>query len=163
NGKLFAAVQTRLPCLLYIPIQFGKSMTLEERLLSLICRKTLSDEDKSKAGQLLSRQDLDWASGSRLCAQEQVYPLAFENLRDLGLQSVPRHAREHFTAIDRINAFRNERHLEELIAILDALHQKGVPTIPLKGLALAQRLYGNIRSRTIADIDILVPTELTDV
>lgn len=50
----------------------------------------------------------------------------------------------------------NARLAEALLPTLDALDAAGLPVMPVKGLALTERLYGDLSSRPCADIDILV-------
>src|SRR5207253_1867095 len=57
----------------------------------------------------------------------------------------------------RINAFRNALLTEELVRLLTLLAEAGIPTIPLKGVVLAESLYGYTAARVCNDIDILVP------
>ena len=42
-------------------------------------------------------------------------------------------------------------------ACCGCLGEAGIPVIPLKGVALAELLYGDLGARVCADIDILVP------
>ena len=54
-------------------------------------------------------------------------------------------------------AAANSHYKEELIRILAAFRERGVGAIPLKGIALAERLYGDITSRDQSiDADLLV-------
>jgi hypothetical protein len=50
------------------------------------------------------------------------------------------------------NLFLNQQFFE----ILDAFSQEHIPLIPLKGIALIQKVYSDIGSRYVGDIDILV-------
>ena len=137
-------------------------MTPEEQLLPLICRHNVSDTDRSKTRQLLNSA-LDWDRVLQLCSLQDVYPLAYENLRVLNFADVPIHARDHLQALSRLNAFRNQHRVEELSTILAGLNRHGIATIPLKGLPLAHRLYNNVGFRAMSDTDILVQPQFTDV
>jgi hypothetical protein len=62
-----------------------------------------------------------------------------------------------------INAIRNDLLSQELVRLLARLGAAGVPVIPLKGIALAESLYGDPTLRTCADLDILVhPKDFTE-
>lgn len=50
------------------------------------------------------------------------------------------------------NLFLNQ----EFFEILDTFSQKNIPLIPLKGIALIQKIFSDIGSRYIGDIDLLV-------
>ncbi len=56
-------------------------------------------------------------------------------------------------------AARNMMLAWELAGILRAFEDSGVPCAPLRGLALAERLYGNIAARAMGDLDLLVRKE----
>lgn len=60
----------------------------------------------------------------------------------------------------RANVQRNQRLLAELTAVLVALAQAGIPTMPLKGsLLLEANVYGDAGLRALHDLDILVRPE----
>lgn len=56
-------------------------------------------------------------------------------------------------------AARNLKLATELTAILRAFETRGLACLPLRGLALAERLYGDITARPMGDIDLLVRRE----
>jgi hypothetical protein len=64
---------------------------------------------------------------------------------------------EQLAAACRTNAARNALQVRELTQVLGILDRAGVPAIPLKGVALAELLYGAITLRVCSDIDVLVP------
>jgi hypothetical protein len=86
-----------------------------------------------------------------------VGPLVARNLEGNGDLAVPEEARAAFGRAYRINAARNLLVARELRGVLTALGRAGVPALPLKGVALAQSLYGDAALRVCADIDVLVP------
>jgi hypothetical protein len=49
--------------------------------------------------------------------------------------------------------------VRELIRVLSLFADAGIRAIPLKGVALAESLFGNVSLRVCADIDILVPRD----
>jgi hypothetical protein len=57
----------------------------------------------------------------------------------------------------RRNAIRNRLFQRELVGIAEHLGASRIPLVPLKGVALADRLYGDISYRVCSDIDVLVP------
>ena len=86
-----------------------------------------------------------------------VYPLLYRNLATLGFPGVPEQARAQLHHLSKINALRNTLLTEELVQVLTRLSDAGIPTIPLKGVTLAQSLYGDLTLRACVDTDILVP------
>ena len=57
----------------------------------------------------------------------------------------------------KANAIHSLRLSAELIRVIAALQRAGIPAVPFKGPALAQRLYGNIAAREFVDLDVFVP------
>jgi hypothetical protein len=90
----------------------------------------------------------------------QVYPLLFRNLSRLGFPSIPGQLRTDLEALCKVNAFRNTLHAEELARMLTRLQEAEIPAIPLKGVTLAESLYGDASLRVCADIDVLVPRRM---
>jgi len=149
----------------------------EDRLLLLLCRGQVSADQEAEARELLlqpaacslqpvvsslqptaySLQPDFWSRIFDRAAEQEVLPLVYRNLRLLGFAGVPETARSKFAAAFRSNALRNVLAARELSRLLALLADAGIPVIPLKGLALAQRLYGDIALRSSGDIDLLVP------
>lgn len=86
-----------------------------------------------------------------------MFPLVTRNLERLGFPGVPVEVRAELEAADRLNAARNMLFRRGLIDVLKRFREAGVPVIPLKGVALADSLYGDITLRVCSDLDILVP------
>jgi hypothetical protein len=67
--------------------------------------------------------------------------------------------------VDRIKAVvysqaaRNLRLAQELVSILRACKDRKIACAPIRGLALAEQLYGNIAARPMGDLDLLVRRE----
>lgn len=135
--------------------------TDEDRLclLAAVGRQTPSEKDRLK--ELLGRP-LDWNRVVARALQHQIYPSPYRNLREYGDSKVPKETQRLLEAHYRTNAFRNTLLAEEMAGILLSLQKAGVAALPLKGLPLAERIYGDRSFRACADIDILVPRpELT--
>ncbi|MGH6692495.1 MAG: nucleotidyltransferase family protein, partial [Gammaproteobacteria bacterium] len=52
------------------------------------------------------------------------------------------------------NCRARQKEFEEISSILDS---RDIPVVPLKGVALAQSIYGDAQFRAMFDVDILVP------
>ena len=131
-------------------------MDPEERICLLLAKGRLSPVDRDEALAIAS-QGPRWELILDLSIQQEVYPLICRNLRDLGFPGVPVEAQEKFTALFRMNVLRNDLLARELVQLLTTLHQASIPVIPLKGLYLAESLYGETSLRVCSDMDILVP------
>ena len=84
-------------------------------------------------------------------------PLVARSLEALGWPGTPHPVRAALEAARRINAARNLLVARALGRVLDGLARASVPVIPLKGVALAESLYGDAALRVSSDIDVLVP------
>ena len=87
----------------------------------------------------------------------QVFPLVYRNLNDLGFSGVPEAVQSGLKSLYLANALRNQLLAEELARVSSLLGDAGIPVIPLKGVPLAQSLFGDPAARVCGDIDILVP------
>jgi hypothetical protein len=134
-------------------------MSAEEHLLLLLARGRLTDAQQAAARSLLG-QGLAWPE---LLQRAQIYglaPLLHHHLQQLGLSEVPATAAAALKAAYRQNALRSTLMARELAEVMRRLGSAGVPVMPLKGVLLADSLYGDPALRVCGDIDILVPRPL---
>lgn len=101
-------------------------------------------------------QKIGWFRILQQAKANGVVPVVTRNLQQLGFP-VPTQVRAELETGYRRNAIRNVLMRDELIRVLKALGQVGVRAVPLKGLALAESLYGDMSLRTCSDLDVLVP------
>ncbi len=132
------------------------NLPAEDQLCLLLARRQLTSEERSRAEALLATP-LQWPVILQRAGSHQVYPLLYRNLRDLGFPGVPEAVETELKSLFLTNAFRNQLLAEELARVLGLLSEAGIRVIPLKGVALAQALYGDAAARVCVDIDILVP------
>jgi hypothetical protein len=87
-------------------------------------------------------------------------PLLYRWLKESGSDQKLPHP-----AIDRIKASvfrlaaRNITLAQEAVSILQAFETRQIPCAPVRGLALAELLYGDITARPMGDLDLLVRKE----
>jgi hypothetical protein len=131
-------------------------LTPEQDLLLLLARvRPLQDAD-ARVKRLLERQ-LCWSEVVRDARHHGLLPLLHHHLVRLGAPGVPAEVlREGFDAV-RAAAVLNGLQARELCRVLGALHAAAIRAIPLKGVALAESLYGDVALRVSTDMDILVP------
>jgi putative nucleotidyltransferase-like protein len=134
----------------------GGSSPPETRLLLLLARGSMSAEARDEARIILGRE-IGWSRILRQATANDLVPLVTRNLQQLGFPGVPTQVRTELETSYRRNAIRNVLMRGELIRLLKALGQVGVRAVPLKGLALAESLYGDMNLRTCSDLDVLVP------
>jgi Uncharacterised nucleotidyltransferase len=132
------------------------SESAEQRCLLLLTRGDLTAPEQARARGLLAKA-LPWATVSRAADEHGVLPLVVRNLRRLGWPHVPDATRKELEAAERLNAVRNRLLARGLGTILEQFGRAGIPVIPLKGVALAEALYGDVSLRVCSDVDVLVP------
>ena len=130
----------------------------EDHLILLLARGQLPPRVQEQVLALLATP-LGWDLILERVTAQEVYPLFTRNLGMLGFPGVPAQVRAQLHNLSKINALRNTLMTEELVRVLTLLGNAGISTIPLKGVALAESLYGDISSRVCGDIDILVPRQ----
>lgn len=128
----------------------------EDRLCLILARGQLPPPACEEARALLARP-LQWDRVLEQARANEVYPMLYRNLRYLGFAGVPASVRAKLEALFRMNALRNTLLADELTLLLGALSEAGIPVIPLKGLFLAESLYGDLTLRVCVDMDLLVP------
>lgn len=129
----------------------------EDQLCLLLARGQLPPELRTRAQELLATP-LQWRVIMERAHSHQVYPLLYRNLRDLGFPGVPEAIQTELKALYLGNALRNQLLAEETARLLSLLGEAGIRVVPLKGVTLAQSLFGDPAARVCADIDILVPS-----
>lgn len=132
----------------------GRSREVE--LLLLLARGTLPAEIEEQARSLLC-EDLAWDLVVQQAKTEGVVPVLVRNLSHLGFLGVPAVARTVLEDANQRNAARNTLLRRDLARLLELFRSAGVPVIPLKGVALAESLYGDASCRVCSDVDVLVP------
>jgi hypothetical protein len=128
----------------------------EDELCLLLARGQLNPEERTHILPFLATP-LQWPLLLERAHSHQVYPLLYCNLRDLGFAGVPEAVQAELKGLYLASALRNQSLAEELARLLSLLGEAGIRVVPLKGVALAQSLYGDVAARVCVDIDILVP------
>ena len=99
-----------------------------------------------------------WDDIRRLALRHGVAPLLHRSLQSAGaLAEVPEQVRIGLAQDRRTTALDNLRNYGEFRRTVRALQQREIPVIALKGLHLAELVYGDISLRPMGDLDILVP------
>jgi hypothetical protein len=106
-----------------------------------------------------------WHNLLSLARTQRVLSLLWHRLRQKGLDVfVPAAAAETFKDAFRQNTLHNLRFYGELHRLLSVLKSEGIPLILLKGIFLADAVYGNIGVREMNDIDVLArPADLARI
>src|SRR5499427_6544125 len=132
------------------------SFSPEDSLCLLLGRGRLTSYEQVRTRELLSSA-VNWSHLLERAYAHGVYPLIYSNLRELGFSGVPDPIRTELKRAYLCNAIRNQLLSQELAHLLSQLGEARIPAIPIKGVSLAESLYGDPASRVSTDIDVLVP------
>jgi len=126
---------------------------LEQLLLD--CLKKNADLPGLPAMASLSASD--WASFLDLAKLMRVRSLLHHRLKEKQLFSaIPETAQKALKDAYQVNTLRNLRFYGELQRLAAKLAREDIPMIVLKGMSLAEGVYGNVGLREMNDIDLLV-------
>jgi hypothetical protein len=128
---------------------------------TLLCRCLASSPDAdaiAEVRQCLSRS-LDWDYLVRTARRNRTLTLLYWTLSRSGPERVPapvlQQLRSHFEALQ----CRNQQLTDELLRILEALADRGIPAVPYKGPVLAMSAYKNLALREFQDLDVIIHKE----
>lgn len=107
-----------------------------------------------------------WERLAATARDHRVAPLVHQSLDRLSVEAplppAARRAADICRALYEQNLARNAEVFDELSRLLDALRRASIPTIALKGAAMAPLLFGDVALRPMYDLDLLVPVEARD-
>lgn len=111
---------------------------------------------KDTGGRLTGLSKEQWGQLLTLAKAQHVSALLCHRLRLKGLDAaVPDDAYRTLKGAYHRNAMQNLGYYKELQKLLTALKTEGIPLILLKGIYLADAVYGNPGVREMIDIDVL--------
>ena len=119
------------------------------------CAQLGANNRVKKSPEKLLRRDLNWPAVLQKSKTEGISCLLYHNLLQFR-HLVPKDIWNSLTEIYYTNTSRNIRIYRQISAVLASLNQEGLAVIPLKGIFLAEKVYGNIALRKIGDIDLLI-------
>lgn len=128
----------------------------EDELVLLLCPRSLPDDVGARTRLLIAR-DFAWPRFVAQARRNGVLPLVTRALATLDFHGVPSEVQAQLEAHRRLNAGRNALLVSGLVRALRVLGSAGIPGVPLKGVALAESLYGDTALRECSDLDLLVP------
>jgi hypothetical protein len=127
-------------------------------LLTCVCWPQRRLEDRQLIQRKLSAQ-LDWPLFLRLVQHHRLVPLVFRNLSAGGPDSPSAELRKATDELRRLSissARESLGSLGELRRLIQKLQAKDIPVRVLKGLPLAQSVFGDLSLRAPGDIDLLI-------
>jgi hypothetical protein len=114
-------------------------------------RKDMRPHDVARAARAIEA-GVDWARAAEYAHAHGLLPLLARHAAAVG---APAAAAASLHARAAAMARRRLRQTGELLGILKACADAGIPAVPLKGPVLADRVYGDIGLRYFKDLDIL--------
>lgn len=130
----------------------------EDELLLCLAHPKLSRERTQRLTQLLA-SPLDWSAVLDQAELHGSTPLLHQHLGQTPSITIPDRIRTTLADRARSCLVLNLRLRHELLRLLELFNQAGIPVIPLKGLYLADLLYGDAALRPTSDLDLLVRTQ----
>lgn len=136
----------------------GALRGLSRDILWACAARQLDAEAQTRLGALCRQMSDDtWGQFVTLAHTQGMAPLVFEHVARAGLlDTMPDAIRAQFARDYQQTLVNNRRMKTVLMRVLSALAARRIPVVPLKGLMLAERLYGNMALRPMSDIDLLV-------
>ena len=145
-------------------------MPVEVRLVLMLCRypadridaqvtaSLCSQIDSKQPGEKSDRADGGWEFFLQVAAHHRVLPIVAANARLLNL---PPAIIQHLHAYASRNAIEAFRSLTETKRLLKSLDSVEIHACVLKGVALSLQAYGDVATRDVGDIDLLIRPEQT--
>ncbi|MGE5443103.1 MAG: nucleotidyltransferase family protein [Ignavibacteriales bacterium] len=128
-----------------------------ENKLLLCCARTRISENTLNEIKSIISLPLNWEEVLRSASWHGIAPLLYHNLKNIA--GIPQEVMDQLKKAYYGNMARNMYLYTELRRILEGFGERGVDVIVLKGVALAQSIYGDIALRPMGDIDLLVRKE----
>ncbi len=139
------------------PSSRAKKAAREVLLLSTAANISTSAREQISR---ISVGEVDWEYLLRLADFHGVAPLIARNLLDNDMvKSIPPPYPDRLKSAYDNSLYRNVIMTDELTRVLGLLRSHDIPAIALKGVILAEQLYGNPGLRAVSDMDILVNAE----
>jgi hypothetical protein len=139
-----------------MPAELRQQDTDPTTRFTLLCLRARFDPNALTAARELAA-GLDWDAWVNAARVEMLAPLLYRILRGRGM--APGAIEARLEAAYLLSARANVLRFHELDRAVHGLAAAGVQTILLKGAALAEAVYGDIGTRPMGDIDLLVRRE----
>jgi hypothetical protein len=135
--------------------------TPEFQLLLACCSTAPALQEQSWAETIASLcgATIDWGGFTSLVDRHQVPGLVYAALCRHGAGSVPDRVRQRLKKRKIQVCGRALRHAAELVRLNTAFAKQGIDVIPLKGVGLSVRLFGDPGMRHVRDMDLMVKPE----
>ena len=137
-------------------LNHNSNFSTELRLL-LLCLNDRIYESKSVEIIELCSNDIKWEEFKYLVIRHKCLPLIYKLFKDKYADCIPSALIQEMKTAFVTNSARNLYFTAILHKIIEFFNQANIISVPLKGPAISEQLYGDINFRIFSDLDILVP------
>jgi Uncharacterised nucleotidyltransferase len=127
--------------------------------LLLVCARWPQKAADRECIRLQSANVLDWQRFSLLAQHHRLVPLVWHNLHaSIGAEATPKQQPvfDELRQLASANAFRALRSLAELRRVVQEFQTHNISVRVLKGIPLAQSVFGDLSLRATGDLDLLI-------
>lgn len=135
-----------------------RGLDRDQQALCLGARTVLTPDARERLAAVVDA-GLDWGRLWALAHLHEVVPLLAETLPKAAGAAVPREWLGRAIKRRHVTLSTNARLGETLVAVLHGMAAAAIPAMPVKGLVIAEGLYGSLAARPCADLDVLVRPE----
>ncbi len=139
------------------PSGLSGQQSLEAQLLA--CIRSKVDPLTAEIIEGLCDRPLNWSSVLHLASRNDVSGLLYQSLQETCPERVPTNVFNTLRHQQQAHWLKSCFLSDELLQLLQALTDAGIPALAYKGPALAMSVYGNLALRPFCDIDILIRPE----
>jgi hypothetical protein len=130
---------------------------VELTLAALLSRPTLTLDQIEQVSGLIQRADM--ALFRILIDQHRIWPCVYGNIKEHFTTAFPKELVEYLNKKHQQNIRRSHQQFKAYAELLHLFKSTEIPVQLIKGLPLAQKLYGDMAKRHSKDIDLVIPTD----
>ena len=134
------------------------NIPLELRLLLSCLRASLGQDERDRIN-TLTRMAIDWDVFIGLVDRHRTSSPAYRSLNRFAANNIPESVRNRLRERFQRNAQQVLAKTAELVRIVKRFEQNHIRILPIKGPVVALQAYGDLGSRHVGDLDIMVSPE----
>lgn len=132
-----------------------KFRRLEEELVTLCAQTKLTETTKVRIEAII-HEPLDWAYMLDFAQRHHITPLLFNNLLTYWKYAPPTIIMDTLKQWYHQHSLRNLMVTAELLKLQRLLKKQQIDILSVKGAVLAKQVYGDVRFRQFADLDVVI-------
>ena len=132
----------------------------DERRLIINCARLEPDSPMHGQTEEVLRRPLAWDALLLFAELHSVAPLLHHHLKQFdGSGLIPSEARRRLLQLSHRAGYQNRQFSQAFQDVWDGFAEAQIPVVVLKGLSLAELIYGNLGLRPLIDLNLLIPRE----